>query len=504
MSHSSFRPLRLGYETLALDGTIGQRAKGNRFGGPLRATALNTLETESQTWLTAEEEELQPAMSMAPGEAIQFNGHLDEESTSEENDNSDSKPVRARFKERSVRYVENVPESALQRVRLKAEIHGEVIDEGEVLRRARIALANEGKRAWNKGKHHSEETKQRIRERTMAAMKDPKTLQRLERKHAEGWVSRRHIRQPRTPGLFKEQIERRKTQRLVSHYVLAMWRDANAVAARESKNWWKAYRVRARKPRAKMVTERRPRSAEHRQRISDAIRARWQEKKLKRTETLGNMKALEARRRELAEEARALFREAEAAAAALHAMPKSPAVLAALAETQRVLQEAAKKVEQATVSRVQTRIAFDALGKPTVVAREEEPVVSEPSVGSTGLGADPDVVEKSETEGVSHVALNEGAHVAAGTDGQLAKPQVNGHKVPIAEAMSEKYEPVRLDLRVRDAARPNVTRAEPERNLSAAEPERNPSGALREKGPPPGPFFRKDLPDSNSGPQKAD
>lgn len=192
-------------------------------------------------------------------------------------------------------------------------------------------------------------------------------------------------------------------------------------------------------------------------------------------------------------------------------MPKSPAVLAALAETQRVLQEAARKVEQATVSRVPTRIAFDSLGKPTVIPRDEkpgvdepgEPGVDEPRIDVSGLGAGPEVVTGSEMEVSSHVAPSGGDPVVTETVGQVLKPQVNGHKVPIAEAMSEKYEPVRLDLLVRDATRPNSIRPEPERNLSTAEPERNPSGAVREKGPPPGPFFRKDLPESSNGPQKA-
>jgi hypothetical protein len=69
---------------------------------------------------------------------------------------SEVKKERPRLTERSPRFVEAPPESAIERVRLKAELYGENIDEAEALRRARIALANEGKSAWNKGRPHSE------------------------------------------------------------------------------------------------------------------------------------------------------------------------------------------------------------------------------------------------------------------------------------------------------------------------------------------------------------
>lgn len=44
----------------------------------------------------------------------------------------------------------------------------------ERIRRMRIGLANKGKVPWNKGRKHSAETRERIRQRTLEALRDPK------------------------------------------------------------------------------------------------------------------------------------------------------------------------------------------------------------------------------------------------------------------------------------------------------------------------------------------
>ncbi|KAL9255713.1 hypothetical protein AKJ16_DCAP27395 [Drosera capensis] len=50
----------------------------------------------------------------------------------------------------------------------------EEIDERERLRRMKISKANSGKLPWNKGRKHSAETLQLIKERTWLAMQNPK------------------------------------------------------------------------------------------------------------------------------------------------------------------------------------------------------------------------------------------------------------------------------------------------------------------------------------------
>lgn len=44
----------------------------------------------------------------------------------------------------------------------------------ERIRRMRIGMANKGKVPWNKGRKHSAETRERIRKRTIEALRDPK------------------------------------------------------------------------------------------------------------------------------------------------------------------------------------------------------------------------------------------------------------------------------------------------------------------------------------------
>nr|CAB3499874.1 unnamed protein product [Digitaria exilis] len=59
-------------------------------------------------------------------------------------------------------------------VEFLTEEEHEKLDERERLRRMRISQANKGNTPWNKGRKHSPETLQRIRERTRIAMQDPK------------------------------------------------------------------------------------------------------------------------------------------------------------------------------------------------------------------------------------------------------------------------------------------------------------------------------------------
>lgn len=71
----------------------------------------------------------------------------------------------------------------------------EITEGRETLRRQRISDANRGKTAWNKGLRHSEETKAKIRERTMLAMKAPEMRKRL----SEAAAAQRHTCAPAAP-----------------------------------------------------------------------------------------------------------------------------------------------------------------------------------------------------------------------------------------------------------------------------------------------------------------
>ncbi|XP_072967317.1 uncharacterized protein [Typha angustifolia] len=49
----------------------------------------------------------------------------------------------------------------------------------EIERRRKIGVANKGKTPWNKGRKHSEETRERIRKRTIEALSDPKVRKKM-------------------------------------------------------------------------------------------------------------------------------------------------------------------------------------------------------------------------------------------------------------------------------------------------------------------------------------
>lgn len=63
--------------------------------------------------------------------------------------------------------------------RLAGEAAEGLLSPGELKRRLKISAANRGKKAWNKGRHHSPSTKERIRQRTREAMQRPDVVARL-------------------------------------------------------------------------------------------------------------------------------------------------------------------------------------------------------------------------------------------------------------------------------------------------------------------------------------
>ncbi|KAK1397054.1 IENR2 domain-containing protein [Heracleum sosnowskyi] len=52
-------------------------------------------------------------------------------------------------------------------------------DDPELVRRRKIGMANKGKVPWNKGRKHSAETRERIRQRTIEALRDPKVKKKM-------------------------------------------------------------------------------------------------------------------------------------------------------------------------------------------------------------------------------------------------------------------------------------------------------------------------------------
>lgn len=86
----------------------------------------------------------------------------------------------------------NVTEASLTRDLLDEFLRSNPAEHAELgaenLRRLKISLANRGRKAWNKGRQHSEETKARIREKTRQAMFRSDVRQRWQSK----WKPKNH------------------------------------------------------------------------------------------------------------------------------------------------------------------------------------------------------------------------------------------------------------------------------------------------------------------------
>lgn len=102
------------------------------------------------------------------------------------------------------------------------------ISDKEIDRRKKIGLANKGRTPWNKGRKHSEETRKRIKQRTIEALSDPKVRKKMSespRSHSDR--SRERI----SFGLKKIWEKRLKRRRLQENCYL-MWTKSIAEAAR--------------------------------------------------------------------------------------------------------------------------------------------------------------------------------------------------------------------------------------------------------------------------------
>ncbi|XP_059638612.1 uncharacterized protein LOC132280871 isoform X2 [Cornus florida] len=165
-------------------------------------------------------------------------------------------------------------------------------DEREKLRRMRISKANKGNTPWNKGRKHSAETIQLIKERTRLAMQDQKVKMKLVNLgHAQSKETRMKI------GIgVRIGWERRREKLLLQETCYFKWQNLIAEASRrgflgEEELQWDSYKIldehleqewmesveqRKSMPRPK-GSKRAPKSAEQRRKISEAISAKWAE-----------------------------------------------------------------------------------------------------------------------------------------------------------------------------------------------------------------------------------
>ncbi|KAI3426636.1 uncharacterized protein J3R85_009837 [Psidium guajava] len=164
------------------------------------------------------------------------------------------------------------------------------LDEREKLRRMRISKANKGNIPWNKGRKHSAETLQRIRERTRLAMQDPKVKKKLiNLGHAQSKKTRMKIGAGVRMGW-----QRRREKLMVQETCYHEWQNSIAEASRNGfvgeeelqwdsydmlneqleREWLESVAQRKKMPRLK-GSKRAPKSLEQRRKIAEAIAAKW-------------------------------------------------------------------------------------------------------------------------------------------------------------------------------------------------------------------------------------
>ncbi|KAE8722909.1 peroxisome bioproteinsis protein 2 [Hibiscus syriacus] len=164
------------------------------------------------------------------------------------------------------------------------------LDEREKLRRMRISKANKGNTPWNKGRKHSAETLQRIRERTRLAMQSPKVKMKLVNLgHAQSEETRVKIGVGVRMGW-----ERRRGKLMLQETCHFEWMNLIAEASRKgycgeeelqwdsykildeqlTKEWLESVEQRKLMPRPK-GSKRAPKSLEQRRKIAEAIAAKW-------------------------------------------------------------------------------------------------------------------------------------------------------------------------------------------------------------------------------------
>ncbi|KHN11356.1 hypothetical protein glysoja_036053, partial [Glycine soja] len=163
-------------------------------------------------------------------------------------------------------------------------------DDREKLRRLRISKANKGNTPWNKGRKHTPETLQKIKERTRLAMQNPKVKMKLiNLGHAQTTETRKKI------GVgVRRRWEKRRGKKMVQESCCTEWQNLIAEASRQGyvgqeELQWNSYEtvneqlkqdwlmsVEQRKQMARTPSSKRaPKSPEQRRKIAEAIAAKW-------------------------------------------------------------------------------------------------------------------------------------------------------------------------------------------------------------------------------------
>ncbi|KAJ6706182.1 NUMOD3 MOTIF FAMILY PROTEIN EXPRESSED [Salix purpurea] len=164
------------------------------------------------------------------------------------------------------------------------------LDDKEKLRRKRISNANKGNMPWNKGRKHSPETLQKIRERTKLAMQDPKIKMKLASLgHAQsketrekighgvrlGWQKRREKQMMQECCYFEWQnLIAEASRRGYTGEEELQWGSYNILRQQLEVEWVESVQQRKTSPRPK-GSKRAPKSLEQRRKISEAIAAKW-------------------------------------------------------------------------------------------------------------------------------------------------------------------------------------------------------------------------------------
>ncbi|KAG6788795.1 hypothetical protein POTOM_004872 [Populus tomentosa] len=164
------------------------------------------------------------------------------------------------------------------------------LDDREKLRRKRISKANKGNTPWNKGRKHSPETLQKIRERTRLAMQDPKIKMKLANLgHAQsketrvkighgvrlGWQKRREKQMMQEVCYFEWQnLIAEASRRGYTGEGELQWDSYNILRQQLEFEWVESVEKRKTTPRPK-GSKRAPKSLEQRRKISEAIAAKW-------------------------------------------------------------------------------------------------------------------------------------------------------------------------------------------------------------------------------------